>query len=273
MSTLVPEELLILTKTYPSPSTKYRETTCVAAVTRGGEMRRLFPVPHRLLEGTAQFKKWEWIRARVLKADNDHRPESYRIDADSIKRSDKVIQIKHGDWGDRMKWIEPHVVGSFQILEARRKETGQTLGFIRPARILKLEITALRETEWTEADRTKLSQDGLFDSAAVKNRAPLRKLPFDFHYHYESGGSVYRHKLVDWEVGALYRNCFRDHGPKGWEGKFRQKLELGFQSKDLHFLMGTIHRFPDQWLIVGLVYPPRQPAKPVVQELDLGLVQ
>lgn len=33
MHTPVREELLILTKTYPTPSTKYRETTCVAAVT------------------------------------------------------------------------------------------------------------------------------------------------------------------------------------------------------------------------------------------------
>jgi hypothetical protein len=29
-------------------------------------------------------------------------------------------------------------------------------------------------------------------------------------------------------------------------------------SKDLSFLMGTIHRFPDQWLIVSLIYPPKQ---------------
>lgn len=37
------EELLILTKTYPLPSAKYRETACVAALTRAGEMRRLYP--------------------------------------------------------------------------------------------------------------------------------------------------------------------------------------------------------------------------------------
>jgi hypothetical protein len=26
---------------------------------------------------------------------------------------------------------------------------------------------------------------------------------------------------------------------------------------DLMFLMGTIHRFPNQWLIVSLIYPPK----------------
>jgi hypothetical protein len=30
------EELLILAKTYPSPSAQYRETTCVAAVNKTG---------------------------------------------------------------------------------------------------------------------------------------------------------------------------------------------------------------------------------------------
>lgn len=55
MNQPVNEELLILTKTYPSPSSKYRETTCVAAINRQGEMRRLFPVPFRLLEGGAKI--------------------------------------------------------------------------------------------------------------------------------------------------------------------------------------------------------------------------
>ena len=254
----VDEELLILTKTYPSPSATYRETTCVAAINNTGELRRLFPVPYRLLEGDAQFKKWEWIRARISRTDKDHRPESRRIDTDSIERPGNIIQIKRGDWSDRLRWIEPHIIQKFEALEARRQATGQTLGFLRPTRILKLEITALKETDWTAADKAKLFQDGLFDSVAVKNRPLLRKLPFDFHYQYESGGRMERHKLVDWEVGALFWHCFRAYGTTGWEDKFRQRLEAEFSQKDLLFLMGTIHRFPDQWLIVGFVYPPKR---------------
>ena len=45
MNRPITEELLILTKTYPSPSTTYRETTCVAAINNKGALRRLFPVP------------------------------------------------------------------------------------------------------------------------------------------------------------------------------------------------------------------------------------
>ncbi len=263
------EELLILTKTYPSPSASQRETTCVAAVNASGEMRRLFPVPFRLLDGDKQFRRWEWIGARISIPNKDHRPESRRIDTGSITRPGNVIAVNRGDWSDRLKWIEPHVVKDFATLEARRQATGQTLGFLRPERIVRLEITPLKDSDWTDADKTKLAQDGLFDSPSVKARARLRKLPFDFHYHYETGGKVQRHKLVDWEAGALYWNCFRDHGPKGWEGKFRQRLETEFSQKDLLLMMGTIHRFPDQWLIVGFVYPPSWQAPARGEQLGL----
>ena len=99
----VKEELLILAKTYPSPSTTYRETTCVAALNRAGQMRRLFPVPYRLLDGRDQFVKWEWIKASTSTTGGDARPESRRINADSIERSSNVIKIKDGDWSERLR--------------------------------------------------------------------------------------------------------------------------------------------------------------------------
>ena len=188
--------------------------------------------------------------------------------------SGNVISTNNGTWSERLKWISPHIVGGFQELEARRQKTGETLGFLRPLKLLELKITKLREIDWTDADKIKLTQDGLFDTQEIKARHPLRKLPYDFHYRYtsnsEGGEKEYTHKLTDWEVGALYWNCVKGYGP-GWESKFRQRLEVEFKEKDLLFLMGTIHRFPDQWLIVGLVYPPKRPPEPAEQQLGLGL--
>ena len=268
------EELLILTKTYPSPSAQYRETTCVAAINNQGQMRRLFPVPYRLLDGSAQFKKWEWIHARLAVPDKDHRPESRRIDADSIERPGHILEPKHGDWSERLRWIEPHFVPTFAALEARRQASGQTLGFLRASKIRELKITPVKQADWTEADKIKLTQDGLFDSVEIKKRQPLRKLPYDFHYTYECAGpgapEVNTHKLTDWEIGALYWKCVTAYGPKGWEAKFRHRLETEFAQKDLIFLMGTIHRFPDHWLIVGIVYPPK-PVPGAAKQLGLSL--
>lgn len=269
------EELLIITKTYPSPSGSHRETTCVAAVTRAGEMRRIYPVPYRLLDGDARFHKWEWINARVSQTSKDHRPESRRIDTGSIQRSNNVVPIKNGDWSERTCWLEPHIVPGFTALEQRRQATGQTLGVLRVARIHSLRITPVKDPDWTEADKLKLSQDGLFDTVEIKRRPPLRKLPFDFHYTYECTSpddkpDIATHKLTDWEVGALYWKCIAAYGPAGWEAKFRQRFETEFAGKDLFLLMGTIHRFPDQWLIVGIVYPPKRTPAPA-EQLGLSL--
>ena len=38
------------------------------------------------------------------------------------------------------------------------------------------------------------------------------------------------------------------------------KFMVEFSEKDVLFLMGTIHRFPHQWLIVSVLYPPKRPA-------------
>lgn len=88
----------------------------------------------------------------------------------------------------------------------------------------------------------------------------LKKLPCDFHYRYEcetpEGAKAFRHKLVDWEVGALYWNVCRR---PDWQEAMRQKFIAQFRDRDVMFLMGTIHRFPGQWLIVSVLYPPKPP--------------
>ncbi|MBE0436951.1 MAG: hypothetical protein IBX56_14235, partial [Methylomicrobium sp.] len=54
------EKILILAKTYPSPSAKHIETSCVAGINEQGQMRRLYPIPFRLIDDSRKFKKWQW---------------------------------------------------------------------------------------------------------------------------------------------------------------------------------------------------------------------
>jgi hypothetical protein len=147
---------------------------------------------------------------------------------------------------------------------------------VRPYRVLALDITAAERPEWTGDERTKLiqlqEQGNLFDATDAKSIATLRKLPFDFHYRYSciqaEGVVEYRHKIVDWEAGALYWNVRSSQG-ENWEAGFRVKLERELPTKDLMFLMGTMHRFPDLWLIVSLIYPPKPPPEQQNQPLLL----
>jgi hypothetical protein len=269
--------ILILCKTYPSPSGKHVETSCVAGMEESGRLVRLFPVPFRLVSDERQFKKWQWISVRVAKAPNDHRPESHKIFVDTIACEGTPLPTKRG-WEARRKVLSTLTVyDDFAELEQARISSGMTLGLLRPANILALEISAAERPDWTAAEREKLvqheRQGGLFDETDAKQIVTLRKVPYDFYYRYScqspAGIVEYRHKIVDWEAGALYWNCRRHYGEE-WEEAFRRKLAKALPAADLMFLMGTIHRFPNQWLIVSLIYPPKQRNVQPIQESLFG---
>ena len=258
------ESILILCKTYPSPSGKYVETSCVAGMSADGQLIRLYPVPFRLVQNEQQFRKWQWIEAKIEKANNDHRPESYRLKIDTLKCIGDPIPTKN-NWAERWNELDRQIIlRSFDEIEKERLENGKTLGFLRPKRILSLEISPVSDPEWSDSELSKLLQQqnqiGLFEENEKANIATLKKLPFSFYYNYECddvifGTKVFKHKIADWEVGALYWRCRKNYG-SAWEEKFRIKLEEQIPTKDLIFLMGNIQRFPHQWLIVSLIYPP-----------------
>ena len=261
------ERILILCKTYPSPSSKYAETSCVAGMTENGDLIRLFPVPFRLIGDEQQFKKWQWINARIAKAPADHRPESHKVYVDTVTVEGNPIPSAK-QWKERRPHLERlRILEDFGAAEVERSvDRGPTLALVRPKRVLGLDITPAANPTWSDEELAKLlahqEQAGLFDDTDAKAIRTLRKLPYDFHYRYvcDSGGGEqeYRHKIADWEAGALFWTCRAKYGA-AWEAPFRAKLETNLPQADLVFLMGTIHRFPDKWLIVSLIYPPRRP--------------
>lgn len=265
MAVVQRERILILAKTYPSPSAKHVETSCVAGINQFGVMRRLYPVPFRMIEQDQQFKKWQWIEVGVEKAAADHRPESHKVDIGSLEAKEEITPKQ--DWAGRREWIEKMpTFSSYDEMEQTRNDDGLSIALLRPKKVLALEIKDARNKEWTDEEKEKLTraqmQGDLFSEAQAKQQVKeLRKVPFDFYYSYvcdtPDGEKAYKHKIVDWEAGALFWRMFREHGAHGWREKFRAKLEDDLISKDLMFLMGNLHRFQDQWLIISLFYPPK----------------
>lgn len=255
--------LLILCKTYPSPSSGYVETSCIAGMTEAGQLIRLYPVPFRLLDEAAKFRKWQWVEVDIAKATNDHRPESYRLRADTLQPIDDPVSTRN-DWADRRFWLDKlPAFQSFEELDLARTRDGVTLGLLKSQQILSLQIKPVREPEWTPEELAKLSQSQgeLFTDPDRQSLRMLKKLRHDFYYDYRASirpaAATHRHKIADWEAGALYWRVLQET-PDDWERRFRQKLEQELPSADLMFPMGTIHRFPDQWLIVSLIYPPHE---------------
>lgn len=258
------ERILILCKTYPSPSGKYTETTCVAGMDQNGNLLRLYPVPFRLISQEQKFKKWQWIDTKIEKARKDHRPESHTIKVDTIQTGDTVTT--KNEWAERRRLIAPlHTYHSFTEIEKDRAKSDQSLALLKPARILGLDIVPVKNPEWTDEELDKLEQaqrqGDLFETETKQDIKILQKLPYDFYYRYECGSGsktkAFRHKIVDWEVGALYWKYSKDYGDN-WEHHVRNQLEANLPAKDLMLLMGNQHRFQDQWLIISLIYPPHQ---------------
>lgn len=207
------------------------------------------------------------VSAQIYKANDDRRPESHKIYVDTIALDGGPLSTAR-EWDVRRREIgKLPLFTDFAELDRRREADGITLGLVRPSKVLGLDITAVDQTEWTDEELRKLvqhqQQAGLFDDDDARSFQTLRKLPFAFHYRYECkvGGETrsYRHKIADWEIGALYWNCHNRY-KDNWERPLREKIEQKLPGADLMFLMGTIHRFPDQWLIVSLIYPPRRRA-------------
>lgn len=256
------KKILILCKTYPSPSRNHVETSCVAGVTEENQFIRLFPIPFRLLSPSSQFKKWQWVELKCHKSDKDHRPESHSIDITSIKCIGKPIPSSNA-WSERRKIISQlQKFQSFEEIENNRKNHKNTLALLTGIRLIKLEIQPAKTPYWTPEQEKILRQaetrTDLFVTQERQLMNPLEKLPYDFYYHYvcEKTGKTFKHKIVDWEIGAAYRSWKKSYGD-GWEIPFRKKFEEDFAQKDLMFLMGTMHRFPSQWLIISLIYPPK----------------
>lgn len=262
MSILSKENILILAKTYPSPSSKYIETSCVAGINSQGEMRRLYPVPFRFIEQSNQFKKWQWVELSIKKSIDDKRRESYKIDSSSINCGIEIST--KNNWALRKEWLEK--IPSFnnlEELELNRQNKGNTLAIFKPHKLLSLEISKSSE-DWTKEEKLKLqaaeTQKDIFieDNKSV---AILRKIPFDFYYNFihktPDSEKTGRLKITDWEAGALFWNCQKSHNTN-WEKPFRKKYEEDFFAKDLSFLVGNVHRFPNQWLIISVFYPVKQ---------------
>lgn len=231
-------------------------------------MRRLYPVPFRMIKNSQQFKKWQWITVRIEKASKDHRPESHKVFVDTIQCGTEVTT--KAAWADRWQWLDKMpIFSNFDSIELAEKSDGLSLAVMQPKEIIGLDIDKARNSDWTEEERAKLLkeqlQGNLFSEEEERHEVrQLRKIPFDFYYRYtydsDEGVKTARHKITDWEAGALYWNCRRSHGSR-WEQPFREKLESKLLNTNLMFLMGNQHRFRDQWLIISLIYPPKP--KPV----------
>ena len=250
------KKLLITARTYPTPSKKSIEVSCTAGIQDDGTWIRLFPVPYRFLNPDKRFRKYQYIEASVAKSQADTRPESYKINIDSIKILSEPIPTKN-KWEKRKDILFPHKSPSLCFLqEERDRNKKPTLGFFKPGAITGLKIEPISH-EWSDHELASLRQYPLFGNVPG---IELEKLPYVFSYEFKCDKpNCPTHKLscTDWEIGASYLSWRGKYG-EDWEAKFRNRYETDMILRnDTHFLVGTVSTHPNAWIIIGLFYPPK----------------
>jgi hypothetical protein len=249
------KKVLVIVKAYPNVSTKYKETVCVAGIDLDvGAWIRLYPVPYRFLDDEKRFNKYNIIEVKAYKAKDDHRPESFKVDADSIKIVD-FIDTK-GNWARRKELLLPTVSHSFcHILRASASED-ISLGMFKPKEVDF--IYRRRKPKQPEEKRQSCyAQQSLYN----KVLDAIEVIPFDFRYSFSCiAPDCPGHELpiIDWELGQSYRSWrhkYRDENVL--LEKLKQKWLSGMCSAnhDTYFIVGNMQRLRENFMVLGVFYP------------------
>ena len=262
------ERILVTVKTYPELSSRYGETVCTAGIREDGTWVRLYPVPFRRLHEGEQYKLYDWIECPLTKHSADPRPESRRP-VGEIERVGRVGTSD--DWRERRELLlrRARVYHSLDELICAAKDNAASLAVFKPERVI--------DFGWEEADpewdpaklaaaRAVTSQPDLFDEESWDRTFQIvEKIPYSFHYRIEDAdGKASRMRVLEWQLGALYRNCVRLTNGDEAEAlaKVRQKYFNQFRETDLHLFLGTTlawhKRAPNPWTIVGVLPIPHE---------------
>jgi hypothetical protein len=262
------KKILITVKTYPVLSTKYQELVCTAGFLEDGSWIRIYPVPFRKMNPDKQYEKYHWLHADIEKSQNDARPESHRvINLDTLKVEGEIPTDKSGVWDARRKLILKNVHTSKRAIIEGAHANRFSLVVFKPKRFLGFDWEE-DERDWDpqkiaklEADRKQIDMfKGTQDTFKV-----VKKIPYKFYYEFEDeAGEKSRLMIEDWEIGALYWNCFnktRDENEtcELVKNKYWDEFVL---KRDTHLFLGTTKEFhfkkaQNPYVVVG-VFPPKE---------------
>jgi hypothetical protein len=246
------KRILVTVRTYPVPARKHIEVSCTAGVTSEGNWIRLFPVPYRLLDYDKRFAKYQWIDVSVIKAPQDHRPESYKLNVDTIKIGEEVSTVDA--WRQRKQILRPLMRPSMcQIRRERDVQGYPTLGLFRPAKIERLLIEPDND-QWTPQQLANLDQTMLFQSNPADK---LEKIPHKFKYQFrcdDQNCNGHTMSCTDWEMAESYRR-WRERIRRRMGSRTTREIRRGTNKKTRSPLLcgyraSAPHRMDHRWLVL-----------------------
>lgn len=251
------KQVLIAVKTFPNPSKTYGETVCCAGIDlKTGQWVRLFPIQYRDLDDNQKFRKYSVIEVNCGKPLRDKRPESNKVDRDSIKFIE-WWDTKKDKWARRKSVILPTLSESMCRVYEKAKSNLISLALVKPKEIDFLwKKSNLKDQDARESCYSQLS---FFD----KQKNAPEQIPFSFYYKFKCQGVVacpgHQLKIIDWEIVQSYRRWRHMYKPQELLDKIKEKWlgNMCSEKKNTYFFVGNEWRFPQQFHVLGTFYPPK----------------
>lgn len=259
MQEWIEKKVLIWGKTYPELSSKYYETVCTGGVTEDGDFIRLYPIPFRYLKDQQSFAKYQWLKLRIKKSKDDPRPESFKVDPESIEIIDTIPSDPRG-WAARRNIVfkkQDRCYRSVEQLFAENKLKKVSMGFVKPAKILDVYVEERSKEEEAkfmeklDKNREKSKQTSMFGLSVEEVKA-LDFVSNRFKVHWscdDPNCQGHKMSILDWEAYELARR-------EGTEKTLlKLKSVLNTSKHDVGFFLGNFRLYPTSFTIGGIWYP------------------
>ncbi|MFC0386772.1 hypothetical protein [Muricoccus vinaceus] len=240
-----------MVKALPHVGQSLGETVCCAGVTLDGQWRRQYPIHFRLLQ--KQFTRWTWIEYDwIAPSGVDRRRESRRVQEHTIQVCGEMPRRERAGFLD-------------SVITASTKEAaskGMSLTLVRPvkSRFRSKAKTAAQIAEERQAYQAAASQKSFLDPDLIA----LDPCPYAFHFDWtDADGKSHKSTCDDWETAATFYRFEKTLGAKGALHEMGQIFNERYPAEGMVFAMGTHSRYPDSWLLVGVLRLDR------VTQLDL----
>jgi hypothetical protein len=240
---------------------RYAETVCTAGVRDDGRPIRLYPVPLRYLSEGQHYRLYDSIDVPVLKSTSDSRPESFKVDSNSIACVGHIDTDAKG-WAERARWIFADSSWQFANmgdLKAAEERTQQSLGTIIPGEIVGVRLEAkpaTAEREYAERMAEVQAQRDIF----LPEYKELEFRRYDIKLRWRCDGlcrecarQPHDMQVLDWGLIELARK-------RGWDwGAAKAKLEdiVNADRYDFRLFLGNSKAHRKGFMVVGLWYPRR----------------
>lgn len=234
-------EAIVIIKAAPQVGQRHGETVCCAGIDLYGHWLRLYPVSFRTLDQGQKFGRWDRIKFKWRRPNDDPRPESRRVDQQSIEIVGELKQ------SEREKFLANSIVTSL----AREREGGRSLALLKPE-ILEFKNERKSKDDLAEEMRrfeAIRAQADLFS----KQQTPYQPCPYRFRYRYRIDDGLREGTCQDWEIEATFFKWAKLYGEARAITEMIRVFGEEYPKRGMLLAMGTHSLYPDTWLINGVI--------------------